>query len=385
MTTEYVGGDRLLMNVVGEAPIGTGVCEPDPSCTRVPPRYDQERRSDEVRIMADVGNAEELEESIFAVASGFMAAKYLFVAAEVGVFEHLARAEATLEELSRQITLPVSRVRLLVGALASLELLELRDGKYRNGPAAELFLAGNGGIDLRPALRFWNGMNYPLWMRLEEVLRSGRTSATMRLAGAQQRTYSAGVDACSALAAQTLPRRYDFGPHQRVLDLGGGSGVWLKELLRAHPHLSGVLMDFPNAASIARETLADELATGRVDIVEGDFFSDPIPTGCDVVLLANVMHAFGVERNIQLLKRVREHAEPNGTALLADLWTDSTGTTPRLAAMMAGSYFLTTGEGGVYPDAEVADWLALSGWNWVRQQPLSRSTLLVVARAINEQ
>ena len=39
-------------------------------------------------------------EPIFEVASGFMAAKHLFVANEVGLFEQLADGPATLDELA---------------------------------------------------------------------------------------------------------------------------------------------------------------------------------------------------------------------------------------------------------------------------------------------
>jgi Dimerisation domain len=40
---------------------------------------------------------------IFHIASGFMAAKHLFVANEIGIFEHLGAGSATLEELARRV------------------------------------------------------------------------------------------------------------------------------------------------------------------------------------------------------------------------------------------------------------------------------------------
>ena len=69
--------------------------------------------------MADV-----TPEPIFQVASGFMAAKHLFVANEVGVFEQLAAGPATLDTLAERTGLARSRLRILVDAMVALSFVE---------------------------------------------------------------------------------------------------------------------------------------------------------------------------------------------------------------------------------------------------------------------
>jgi hypothetical protein len=63
-------------------------------------------------------------EPIFQVASGFMAAKHLFVANEVGLFEQLADGPATLDELSGSTGVARSRLRILVDAMVVLGFLK---------------------------------------------------------------------------------------------------------------------------------------------------------------------------------------------------------------------------------------------------------------------
>jgi len=49
--------------------------------------------------------------------------------------------------------------------------------RYRNGPVAAAFLAGNPGPDLRPMLSFWDRISYPAWTRLENAVRTGEGQA----------------------------------------------------------------------------------------------------------------------------------------------------------------------------------------------------------------
>src|SRR5262252_152989 len=91
---------------------------------------------------------------IMRVAMGFMAAKHLFVASGIGVFENLANGPATLDELAAKSGIPRRTLRISADAMVSLGLLECKEGLYRNSAAAAAFLGGKAGQDLRPMLRF---------------------------------------------------------------------------------------------------------------------------------------------------------------------------------------------------------------------------------------
>ncbi len=67
--------------------------------------------------------------------------------------------------------------------------------------------------------------------------------------------------------AGLVARHYDFGKHTTVLDIGGGDGTLLAEILRAHPSVKGVLLDLPEALTTAAETFAaaDVLTRGSLE------------------------------------------------------------------------------------------------------------------------
>src|SRR5438270_10098215 len=101
---------------------------------------------------------------IMRVATGFMAAKHLFIASEIGIFQALGDGPASLDEIARKVGLPRRTVRISVDAMLSLGLLELQEDRYRNSPSAATFLSGASGPDLRPMLRFWDRISYPSWL-----------------------------------------------------------------------------------------------------------------------------------------------------------------------------------------------------------------------------
>jgi SAM-dependent methyltransferase len=318
---------------------------------------------------------------IFQIASGFMAAKHLFIANEVGLFDQLADGPATLEDLAQRTGITGRRLRILADAMVALGLLERTDDQYRNGPVAATFLSGTGPADLRPFLRFWDRLSYPTWTKFETAVRTGQGQSTLHLPEEEQRIFSEGVEAIQAGPAQAFPATYDFSRHRRVLDIGGGTGSWLSAIVRRYPDLQATLFELPAAATLARQHLASDLATRQVEVVAGDFFADPLPEGHDAVLIANVVHLFSPEHNRDLLRRTRR-VVPNGARLLlVDFWTDPTHTQPPFAALMAGEFLVITGEGDVYSAEDVGGWLRETGWRPVEHQPVAGPISVIVAEA----
>jgi hypothetical protein len=111
-------------------------------------------------------------EPIVKVAMGFMAAKHLFVASKIGLFEALAGGPATNEELASRTGVPSRTTAIAAAAMVSLGLLEQDGDRYQNSEPAAAFLAGKPGPDLRPMLRFFDQISYPTWQKLAEAVRT---------------------------------------------------------------------------------------------------------------------------------------------------------------------------------------------------------------------
>jgi SAM-dependent methyltransferase len=322
----------------------------------------------------------ESPEKIFEVLMGFMASKHLFVANEVGVFKALADGPATLEQLADKLGVPGRTLRIVADAMVALGFVEREHGAYRNGATADAFLSGRGPVSLAPALRFMNALVYPLWEGLERAVRTDGP-ARGELTAEQQTIFSEGVEALTAGPAHALAGGYDFGRHRRLLDVAGGTGSFTVAILSANPKLEGTLVELPAVAEIAKRSLAASPVGERVSVTAGNAMESDLPTGHDVVLLANIIHYFLPEQNIELVGRVRAAVEPGARLLLVDWWTDPTHTQPVPAALMAGEFLANVG-GDVYSEDEMRGWLAEAGWRPIDRLRLAGPQSAIIAEAV---
>ena len=320
-------------------------------------------------------------EPIMRVAAGFLAAKHLFAASELGVFEALADSPAGLDALAARTGLTRRAARISADAMVALGLLEASDGIYRNSRVAAAFLAGPGPGDLRPFLRFWDTISYPAFTRLAEALASGPPQEIFELGDDLQRVASEGIEAVTAGPANALPGAFDFGPHRRLLDIGGGTGSWSIAIARRHDHIKAAILDAPATAERARSKMAAAGLASRVSVVAGDAMASELPAGYDVFLLANLIHYFSPEQNQALLRRVRRAAQSGSALLLADLWTNPAHTQPVHAALMAGEFAVHVRTGDVYSAEEARAWLSRTGWRFAGHRPLAGPQSVIIAEA----
>ncbi len=235
---------------------------------------------------------------------------------------------------------------------------------------------------MRPVLRFFNSICYPLWERFADAVRSGEGQAQFgKFDRQQQQIFSAGVEALTAPVADSLAVAYDFGGHKRLLDVGGGTGSFLLAVLRRYPGLRGTLFELPGACAVARQRLSAEPEGTRIDIVEGDVFKTPLPSDHDVLLVANTVHVLSVPHNLELMRKMRATVERGARLLLVDFWMNPTHTEPPAAALMSGEFLVMAGEGQAYSEQEAENWLGQTGWRKHERKPLAGMSSVIVAEA----
>jgi ubiquinone/menaquinone biosynthesis C-methylase UbiE len=318
-------------------------------------------------------------DSIMEVARGFMAAKHLFAACSIGIFEALADGPATLAQIAARAGISERAARISADAMVALGFLDVEHGRYSNGAEAGTFLAGRTPADLRPVLRFWDQVSYPAWTQLEPALR-GRW-APQQLSPELQEVFSAGVEALTAGPAQALAAAYDFTAHRRLLDVGGGTGSITAAIARRHPQIQATVLERAEVVPLAQRRIQAAGLQSRISAVAGDAVQGPYPAGHDVVLIANLIHYFTPEQNRRLLELARAAVSDGGRLLLVDFWTDPAHTSPVPAALMAGEFAVLQEHGDVYSAEEVRDWLRRTRWHFLDQQPLGGPVSVLVAEA----
>jgi SAM-dependent methyltransferase len=117
----------------------------------------------------------------------------------------------------------------------------------------------------------------------------------------------------------------DWDSVRTVVDVGGGTGALLAEILRARPGVRGILVDFPATVARSAATFDSAGVSDRVMAVGQSFF-DPLPAGADLYLLKNVLGDWPDREALALLKRCSEAARPSGRVIvLGGVSPDQTG------------------------------------------------------------
>jgi hypothetical protein len=109
----------------------------------------------------------------------------------------------------------------------------------------------------------------------------------------------------------------DCTQFRHVVDVGGGEGSCLAELLGRNAHLKGTVLDLPRAVAAARETARREHLDDRMDAVEGSFFHQ-IPSDADAYILASILHDWPDEAAVRILHACRAAMPPNASLLVIE-------------------------------------------------------------------
>jgi hypothetical protein len=125
----------------------------------------------------------------------------------------------------------------------------------------------------------------------------------------------------------------DWVSVRTVVDVGGGTGALLAEVLRAHPEVQGTLVDLPRTIARARETFEAANVAERVATVGQSFF-DPLPAGKDLYLLKSVLSDWPDTEAGMILQRCAEAASPNGRVMVLNGVTPDENPSPELLMMV---------------------------------------------------
>jgi SAM-dependent methyltransferase len=106
-----------------------------------------------------------------------------------------------------------------------------------------------------------------------------------------------------------------WGSVRSVVDVGGGTGAMLAEILRRWPEVRGTLVDLPRTVARAAETFRAAGVAGRVTAVGQSFF-DPLPAGADLYLLRGVLNDWPDREATAILRRCAEAARPAGRVVV---------------------------------------------------------------------
>lgn len=252
----------------------------------------------------------------------------IYVVAALGVADALADHPRSIADLAEATDTHAPSLARMIRALQEFGLFyETADGSIGLTGAGELLRRDVEGSLHAAALFFGGERAARLVGRLQRCVQEGKSMPDLVFGGSwtewiqcdpeQTQLFNATMTSYSTLHLAGVLEAYDFSSSRTIVDVGGGHGKILSEILKSCPTTRGILFDLPHACEGGRETIAREGLDARCSVVSGDFFVS-VPAGADTYLLSRVIHDWDDARSIVLLKAVRSAIAPAGRIVLLE-------------------------------------------------------------------
>jgi hypothetical protein len=305
--------------------------------------------------------------------AGYWVSQALYVAARLNVADELAAGPRTVAELAAATGAHAETLYRLLRALASVGVFaEEEGGRFTLTPLAEPLRTGPGSLRAL-ALHWGEEPSWKAWGGLLDSVKTGRTAFPL-VNGLDVFPYYAAhpesgqpfhdaMTGYSAMVGAAVVEGYDFSPFKQVVDVGGGHGGLLVDILKANPGASGVVFDEPAVAAKAPALIAAGGVAGRCAAEGGDFFAS-VPEGGDAYVLKFILHDWDDERAVTILKNIRRAMTDDAKVLVIEAVVPP-GNAPDFSKLIDLHMLIMTG-GRERTEAEYAALFARAGLRLAR-------------------
>lgn len=303
-------------------------------------------------------------EDILTLGRTYQGAAVLGAAADLDLFQHLSSVPKQAAELARVMDCDLRGLTVLADALVALGLLQKSHDAYALPPGLEVFLTSAGSQSVL-AMAQHQANCLRNWAQLASVVKTGRPARripSVRGDAADQSAFIGAMHNISAPNARQVIQAMQPLEFKHLLDIGGASGTWTMAFLHACPTAKATLFDLPHVIPMARRRLTQEGLADRVHLVAGDFSTDPLPTGADLVWVSAIVHQNSRIQNRLLFAEVFAALVPGGRIAIRDVLMDEGHTRPLAGALFAVNMLVATEGGGTFTFGELREDLESAGF-----------------------
>ncbi len=327
--------------------------------------------------------------ALFDLCSGFVYSQVLLACTQLGLFQQLADGPRSAMDLSEGLKVPPDAMRRLLEAAAALKLVETRDReRYGLGQLGAAMLGNPSvGMMIEHHSALYADLSDPLaLMRGERPVTDlgqfwaySRNQRPTALKAEDIAAYSGLMAASQALIAEQVYRAYPMHKHRRLLDVGGGEGAFAGAVLRQAGALQACVFDLPPVAERARARFAEQGLDPRGTALGGNFLSDSLPPGFDLISLVRILHDHDDAAAMALLVSIRRAIAPDGVVLIAEPMRDTRGA--ETIGAYFGLYLMAMGQGRPRSADEIGAMLEEAGFTAVRAHPTAAPLMVRVLSA----
>lgn len=303
----------------------------------------------------------------FDLVAGFVYSQILSACVTTGLIGFLREGPRSFDEIAALLKIEHNAAKTLLRAARSLQLVEEpQPDVWTLGEQGAPLSANEGAMAMiRHHELLYRDLADPVRLLADNRAKQTALSAYWTYASrtdgeGDTKGYSALMAATQPMVSEQIVNAYDFGRHQRLLDIGGGTGAFARAVSAVAPHLAIGVFDLPE--------VLERTEQGTFAAHPGSFKTSALPSGYDLITLVRILHDHDDEVAQALLAKIH-HALPNGGQLLIVEPMSESARAGRMGDAYFGLYLWAMGSGRPRSASALTDMLKKAGFSCVDRVP----------------
>lgn len=317
------------------------------------------------------------------LARGFQHSAVLLTGINLGLYAAMGDGAHDAATLAAKLGVDARALEVLLLALAAEEIVTKETaggaGRFRLDPQYAPYLIP-GGEQSQTHILNHNYHMMTRWVRLPEIVRSGRPIPRDEGDATQLRAFICGMADISRASSREVAEKFDFSAYRKLLDLGGGPGTSAITFAQRNPELEAVVFDLPPVLEIAREEIAAAGLATRIKTLAGDYYTDPIGGGYDIIYVSNIIHSMAPEDVAMLIGKCAAALTAGGALVIKEFFLDDDRVHPPAAALFSVNMLVGTEGGRSYTAGETREMMARAGFGGFATTEVAMHSKLLVGR-----
>ena len=316
-------------------------------------------------------------------ASSFQKSRILLSGFELDIFTNVDVTGTTNKQIANILHLDEHACERLLNALASLGFLKKQNQLFFNTAESFTFLSKKSSDYLGGLMHsnhLWN-----TWSNLTQVVKTGISAHPAGINERGDEWLFPFINAMHDRAKKQAPQHLaniDLSEIKSTLDIGGGSGAYSMEFVSKKPEIEATVFDLPNVVPITKIFLDKEGFSDKIKTHAGDYTTDDLPKGFDLVFLSAIIHSNSLEINQDLIKKCFDALNKNGKIVIQDWIMNNDRTQPISGAIFAINMLVGTEYGDCFTEKEVTEMLNASGFKNISKIEFETGLSQMVAQKI---
>jgi SAM-dependent methyltransferase len=317
------------------------------------------------------------------IAVAFQKSRILLSGFELDIFTNIDESGTSNDEIAGHLQLDEHACERLLNALVSLGFLGKKNELFFNTPESFTFLSKRGPEymgGLMHTNHLWN-----TWSHLTEVVKTGTSAHSSEINARGDEWLVSFITAMHDRAIKQASQQLadlDLTGIKSVLDVGGGSGAFSMEFVKMKPEVEATVFDLPNVVPITKRFIEKEGFSDWIKTYTGDYTTDDLPTGFDLVFLSAIIHSNSLGVNQQLIRKCFDALNENGKIIIQDWIMNNDRTQPTSGAVFAINMLVGTEAGDCFTEQEVTEMLISAGFSNISRIEFESGLSQMIARKI---